>query len=65
MGHISDLPQSAAEIPEAYKGEPWARLGVDTDNDFKPLYVVSRGKKDVVKTLKASLKNAERGLPRN
>ena len=29
----------------AYKGEAWARLGVDVDNDFKPLYVVSREKK--------------------
>ena len=58
VGHIRDLPQSAAEIPAAYKGEPWARLGVDTDNDFKPLYVVSRGKKDVVKTLKTLLKDA-------
>ena len=57
-GTFATCPQSAAEIPEAYKGEPWARLGVDTENDFKPLYVVSRGKKDVVKTLKASLKNA-------
>ena len=58
VGHIRDLPQSAADVPAAYKGEPWARLGVDTDNDFKPLYVVSRGKKDVVKTLKAKLKDA-------
>ncbi|MBA3653131.1 MAG: type I DNA topoisomerase [Actinobacteria bacterium] len=58
VGHIRDLPQSAADIPAAYKGEPWARLGVDTENDFKPLYVVSRGKKDVVKTLKAKLKDA-------
>jgi DNA topoisomerase-1 len=58
VGHIRDLPQSAADVPAAYKGEPWARLGVDTENDFKPLYVVSRGKKDVVKTLKAKLKDA-------
>ena len=40
VGHIRDLPAGAAEVPEAYKKEPWARLGVDTDNDFKPLYVV-------------------------
>jgi DNA topoisomerase I len=58
VGHIRDLPQSAAEVPAAYKAEPWARLGVDTENDFKPLYVVSRGKKDVVNTLKAKLKDA-------
>ena len=41
VGHIRDLPQNAADVPAAYKGEPWARLGVDTDNDFKPLYVVN------------------------
>ncbi len=37
VGQIRDLPQNAADVPAASKGEPWARLGVDTDNDFKPL----------------------------
>ena len=41
IGHIRDLPRDAADIPAAYKGEAWARLGVDVDNHFKPLYVVS------------------------
>src|SRR5688500_16797065 len=45
IGHIRDLPDSAADVPAAYKNEPWARLGVDVENDFKPLYVVPRGKK--------------------
>ena len=58
IGHIRDLPRSAAEVPAVYKGEPWARLGVDVDNDFKPLYVVSREKKDQVKKLKSLLKDA-------
>jgi DNA topoisomerase-1 len=58
VGHIRDLPRNAADVPAAHKGEPWARLGVDVDNDFKPLYVVSREKKDVVKNLKAKLKDA-------
>ncbi|HEY5886258.1 MAG TPA: type I DNA topoisomerase, partial [Acidimicrobiales bacterium] len=44
--------------PAAYKGEPWARLGVDTDNDFKPLYVVNKGKKDVVANLRKKMKAA-------
>ena len=44
--------------PAAYKGEAWARLGVDVDNDFKPLYVVSREKKDQVRKLKDLLKDA-------
>ena len=58
VGHIRDLPRNAADVPAAYKGEKWARLGVDTENDFKPLYVVSPNKKDQVKTLKRLLKDA-------
>ncbi|HVM06006.1 MAG TPA: type I DNA topoisomerase [Acidimicrobiales bacterium] len=58
VGHVRDLPDDPSEIPAAYRGEPWARLGIDVDNDFKPLYVVSGRKKDVVKRLKALLKDA-------
>jgi DNA topoisomerase-1 len=58
IGHIRDLPRNAADVPPAYKGEPWARLGVDVDNDFKPLYVVSPEKRDQVRKLKALLKDA-------
>ena len=45
VGHIRDLPRRADEVPAAYKGEGWARLGVDVDNGFKPLYVVAPEKK--------------------
>ncbi len=58
IGHIRDLPRNAADVPAAYKSEPWSRLGVDVDNDFKPLYVVSREKKDQVRKLKDMVKNA-------
>ena len=58
IGHIRDLPRSAAEVPAAFKGEPWARLGVDVDNDFKALYVVSRDKKDQVAKLKRLVADA-------
>ncbi|MDA8391723.1 MAG: type I DNA topoisomerase, partial [Actinomycetota bacterium] len=58
IGHIRDLPRSAAEIPPAYKGEAWARLGVDVENGFKPLYVVAKEKKAQVAKLKALLKEA-------
>ncbi|HET6793823.1 MAG TPA: DNA topoisomerase, partial [Acidimicrobiales bacterium] len=58
IGHIRDLPRSAADIPPAYKGEAWARLGVDPDNDFKPLYVVAKEKKAQVAKLKSLLKDA-------
>jgi DNA topoisomerase-1 len=58
IGHIRDLPRSAADVPAAYKGTPWARLGVDVENDFKPLYIVSPEKRDQVRKLKALLKDA-------
>lgn len=58
IGHVRDLPQDASDIPAAYKGESWSRLGVDVDNDFKPLYVVSRQKKQQVSKLKDLLKSA-------
>jgi DNA topoisomerase I len=59
VGHIRDLPAGAADVPEAYKGESWARLGVDVENDFKPLYVLNPDKKDVVKRLRSELKAAD------
>jgi DNA topoisomerase-1 len=58
VGHIRDLPKDAKEIPAAQKGETWARLGVDVDNGFKPLYVVNSEKKHVVTKLKSLLKEA-------
>jgi DNA topoisomerase I len=59
VGHIRDLPNNASEIPAKFKGEPWARLGVDVEHDFQPLYVVDSRKKKVVSDLKAKLKNAD------
>ncbi|MFM8218727.1 MAG: toprim domain-containing protein, partial [Planctomycetaceae bacterium] len=38
MGHVRDLPESAAEIPAEIKKLPWARLGVNVDAGFDPLY---------------------------
>ena len=59
IGHIRDLPRNAAEVPKSYKGEAWARMGIDVDNDFKPLYVVNSDKKDHLKHLKALMKEAD------
>jgi DNA topoisomerase I len=59
MGHIRDLPRSAAEIPAKAKGEDWARLGVNVDNDFEPLYVVPKERKSQVKKLRDLLKEAD------
>ncbi|MEO5710941.1 MAG: DNA topoisomerase, partial [Nocardioidaceae bacterium] len=58
IGHVRDLPQSAADIPAKIKGEPWARLGVDVDHGFTPYYVVSRDKRAHMTKLKALLKDA-------
>ncbi|OEU95485.1 type I DNA topoisomerase [Streptomyces oceani] len=59
VGHIRDLPNGAAEVPAKYKGEPWARLGVNVDHDFEPLYVVNSDKKDQVKKLKSLLAESD------
>lgn len=59
VGHIRDLPKTAAEIPKSYKDKPWSRLGIDTDNDFKPLYVTPKGKGKVIRELKKKLKEAD------
>ena len=59
IGHIRDMPDKAAEIPQKYRAEPWARLGVDVDNDFAALYVVPSDKKQQVSKLKTLLKDAD------
>ena len=59
IGHIRDLPRNAADVPAKYKGEPWARLGVDTEHEFEPLYVVSPDRKQQVTKLKALVKDAD------
>jgi DNA topoisomerase-1 len=59
VGHIRDLPDSAAEIPEEYKGESWARLGVDVEHGFEPLYVVDPDKKKTVAQLRKQLADAD------
>ena len=59
VGHIRDLPRGAADVPAKYKGEPWARLGVNTENGFEPLYVVSPEKRAQVAKLKSLLAGAD------
>jgi len=58
MGHVRDLPQSAKDIPEKYKKESWANLGVNVDNSFDPIYCIPKSKQKIVKTLKEKLKDA-------
>jgi DNA topoisomerase-1 len=57
-GHVRDLPESAADVPKEIKAKPWGRLGVDTDGEFTPYYVVPADKKKYVTALKAALKDA-------
>ena len=58
-GHIRDLPRAAADVPAKYKSESWARLGVNVDDDFEPLYIISPDKKSTVAELKALLKDVD------
>jgi DNA topoisomerase I len=58
MGHVRDLPQSARDIPEKFKKEPWANLGVNVEQHFEPLYLVPKNKTKVVTGLKQKLAEA-------
>jgi DNA topoisomerase-1 len=58
-GHIRDLPRAAADVPAKYKSESWARLGVNVDADFEPLYIISPEKKSTVTELKGLLKDVD------
>jgi DNA topoisomerase-1 len=60
VGHIRDLPDTKRNpVPAKYKGEPWVRLGVDIDDDFKPYYFVSTDKKQQMAKLKKLLAGAD------
>ena len=59
IGHVRDLPERAADIPASMKKVPWARLGVNTEEDFEPFYVVDPDKKHVVASLKKRLAEAD------
>lgn len=58
MGHVRDLPESAADIPAKFKGEEWAKIGVNVQSNFEPLYVVSKTKTKIISELKKKVKDA-------
>jgi len=58
IGHVRDLPQGAKQVPAQYKGEPWANLGVNVDDNFTPIYIVPPGKTKQIKLLKDELKKS-------
>lgn len=59
MGHIRDLPQSAKDIPEKFKKDEAAKLGVDVERNFAPFYCIPKNKVKIVQELRAKLKNAD------
>ena len=59
MGHVRDLPENASEVPAKLKKEPWARLGVNVNQEFEPIYVVPKNKKEQVKELQDLLKTSD------
>ena len=59
MGHIRDLPQSAADIPAELKKEEWSQLGVNVDSAFEPIYIIPKEKQKIIKEMKAKLKDAD------
>ncbi|GAB3869301.1 hypothetical protein GCM10029964_001300 [Kibdelosporangium lantanae] len=58
-GHIRDLPRKAAEVPAKYKGQSWASLGVNVDDGFEPIYIVTPDKKSTVTELREALKTVD------
>jgi hypothetical protein len=65
IGHIRDLPQSAADIPASVKGEKWARLGINVHDHFKPVYVVSQRPQEDRRRTQGGPEAGRRALPRD
>ncbi len=59
IGHIRDLPKGAKEVPAKFKSEDWAYLGVNVEQDFEPVYIVPKDKKQQVTKLKQALKEVD------
>jgi len=59
IGHVRDLPRGAKEMPEKYKKEEWAYLGVNVNDDFTPIYITPTEKKKQVAKLRQAMKNAD------
>ena len=59
MGHVRDLPTDATEIPKEYQKKPWKNLGINVEDNFKPIYCIPESKRKVVKDLKSKVKEAK------
>ncbi len=60
VGHIRDIPTKVGEVPEAKKAA-WkaSRFGIDIENGFKPMYVVTPDSKKQVSALRREMKDAD------
>jgi DNA topoisomerase-1 len=58
VGHIRDIPVPS-ELPADMKKGPFAKFGVNVDNNFEPYYVVDDYSKRTVTELKRALKEAD------
>jgi DNA topoisomerase-1 len=60
VGHIRDIPAKKKELPPS-KQDLWStlRFGIDVENDFTPIYIVSERSKPQVRLLKKHLKEAD------
>ncbi|MBU1225658.1 MAG: type I DNA topoisomerase [Actinobacteria bacterium] len=59
IGHVRDLPRRAEDVPKAFKDKDWARLGVDTERGFEPLYIVPKEKKAQITKLQKLVRDAD------
>lgn len=59
FGHVRDLPERADDIPAEYKKFKWAKLGVNVEGGFEPLYIVPSDKKRYVDALKKASKGCD------
>lgn len=59
IGHVRDLPERKTDMPEQYRGESWAYLGVNVDDEFQPIYIVPAEKRQQVNKLKQALRDAD------
>ncbi len=58
MGHVRDLPNNSGDVPQEFRGRSWADLGVNVEEDFKPIYVVPKDKQKHVSKLRQAVKKA-------
>lgn len=60
IGHIRDIPSRAADLPEK-KRDLWktTRFGVDIDDNYTPIYIVTDSSKKQVRLLKQKLKGVD------